>query len=90
MRGSRLHMVLMYATEAAAIATLALWVITGRLEPLLGAVIFTVVSATFHVMYFLSVIYEKLEDIERLLREVAIGAVKGVAAAQGMEGAREE
>ena len=90
MRKSRIHYVLMYATEAAAIATLVLWILTGRIEPLFGAVIFTVISATFHVLYLVSVVYEKLEDIERLLREVAREVKSSRAAAQGVEGAGEK
>lgn len=55
------HKVLMYVTEGMAIATIAMWCLSGRLEYLLFTIILAIVSATFHVTYLLSELYEKID-----------------------------
>lgn len=65
MRKSLIHLICAYVTEALAIASLVMWLMTGELVLMLSTLIMVTVSATLHVTYMLSVLYEKLEKIEK-------------------------
>jgi len=65
MRKSLIHLICAYVTEALAIVSLVMWFMTGKLGLMLPTLIMVIVSATFHVTYMLSVLYEKLEKIEK-------------------------
>jgi len=69
MRGPRLHLIGMYFTEALAIASLVLWCFRPRIEFLLFFVALVVVTATLHVTYLLSCVYERIKAIEEKMRE---------------------
>jgi len=67
LRGSRLHLVLMYLTEGLAIATAILWALRGGVELLILFAVLVVVTATFHVTYLLSRLYEEVKELVRRL-----------------------
>jgi len=70
-RKSTLHLVAAYATEVLTVVALALSAIRRDLALLIFALIFLVITSTFHITYMLSCIYEKLDDLDRRLRKGA-------------------
>jgi hypothetical protein len=60
--GKNPHLILMYVTEGVAAALWIYAAFTGfNYVPTLGALAFTVITATHHELYLLSEIYRKLE-----------------------------
>lgn len=60
-----LHKVSMYINEAFAIALLIAWLSLRQIELLLFFLAFLVISATFHITYLLSLVYELLEEMTK-------------------------
>ena len=63
MRGSKIHLILMYVTEGITIALIVLWLMFQRSELLLFSLMMLIITCTEHVLYLLSSIYEKLESL---------------------------
>ncbi|RLF82396.1 hypothetical protein DRN38_00050 [Thermococci archaeon] len=63
MRGSKIHLILMYVTEGLTIALIVLWLMFQRIELLLFSLMMLIITCTEHVLYLLSSIYEKLENL---------------------------
>jgi len=63
MRGSKIHLIIMYVTEGITIALIVLWLMLQRSELLLFSLMMLIITCTEHVLYLLSNIYEKLESL---------------------------
>ena len=60
MRASKIHLVLMYITEACAMVLIVLWAKFQRVELLLFLLMMLTITCTEHILYLLSHIYEML------------------------------
>jgi len=58
-----IHKVLMYATEAVAISMVVLFLLVKDIVLLFFLQIFVTITCTFHILYLLSEVYEKLEGL---------------------------
>jgi len=65
---AKIHLYAAYATEAATIAVLILFLIYKDIVILFFLPVFATITSTFHIMYLLSEIYEKLERFEAGIR----------------------
>jgi len=61
---AKLHLVVAYATEAATIAVLILFLVYKDIVILFFLPVFATITSAFHIMYLLAEIYEKLEKFE--------------------------
>ncbi len=69
-RASTIHLALAYVTEALAIGTLVSWIIVRDVVTLIFFLAFVVITATFHVMYLISSLYEKVEELANRIEEL--------------------
>jgi len=65
---AKLHLIAAYATEAATIAVLILFLIYKDIVILFFLPVFATITSAFHILYMLSEIYEKLEKFEAGIR----------------------
>jgi len=62
---AKIHLYAAYVTEAATIAVLILFLIYKDIVILFFLPVFATFTSTFHIMYLLSEIYEKLEALAK-------------------------